>query len=118
MRWRVLSAGFGNNTPNCYKGAPVGYGNPTAIPGWSYTGSVSGTGATVRTAVDAQGVVHSFANGVPRITNLGLLVEQAATNMLSEQCSRCKPIRHHHGGELDAQLLWNRIGCLDGWRDV
>lgn len=49
------------------------------LPGWSYTGSVSGTGATVRTAENSSGAIVSFANGVPRITDLGLADEAAYT---------------------------------------
>lgn len=55
--------------------------NPSSIPGWSYSGSVSGTGATVRTALASNGTVVSFANGLPRITDLGLLIEESRINL-------------------------------------
>lgn len=57
--------------------------DPSLLSGWSYTGSVSGTGSTVRTALNSAGAVVPFANGVPRITDLGLLIEEARTNALT-----------------------------------
>lgn len=56
------------------------FGSFLGIPGAVYTGSVSGTGATVRTATDSAGNIITFANGVPRITDQGILIEGAATN--------------------------------------
>jgi hypothetical protein len=53
----------------------------TSAPGVTYTGSVSGTGGANRTAVDAAGDVLTFANNIPRITKLGLLVELASANI-------------------------------------
>jgi hypothetical protein len=58
------------------------YASFTAMPGASYSGSVSGGGATVRTAVNSAGAVVRFADGAPRITDLGLLVEEARTNII------------------------------------
>jgi hypothetical protein len=48
---------------------------PTFLPGWS----VSRTGAG--TAWNARGELEPFASGAVRITDLGLLVEPAATNL-------------------------------------
>jgi hypothetical protein len=53
--------------------------NPAAIPGWSF--SRTDTNGTA-TALDLAGNVIQFATGVPRITNRGLLVEEARTNLL------------------------------------
>jgi len=50
------------------------YGSATQLPGWSFARS------STKTALDASGVLHTFTSGVPAITNLGLSVEQAATN--------------------------------------
>ena len=74
----AISVNFVGSPAACYNGSRLGL--YASIPGWSYSGSVSGTGATVRTATDLSGNIYTFANGVPRITNKGLLVEQAATN--------------------------------------
>jgi hypothetical protein len=64
----------------CLNGVRVG--NFLSLPGATYSGSVSGTGATVRTALNSAGQVVNFANGVPRVTDLGLLDELAATNIV------------------------------------
>jgi hypothetical protein len=53
--------------------------NPAAIPGWSF--SRTDTNGTA-TALDLAGNVIQFATGVPRITNRGILVEEARTNLL------------------------------------
>jgi hypothetical protein len=51
--------------------------SPAAIPGWSF--SRTDTNGTA-TALDLAGNVIQFATGVPRITNRGILVEEARTN--------------------------------------
>lgn len=51
---------------------------PAAIPGWSF--SRTDTNGTA-TALDLAGNVIQFATGVPRITNRGILVEEARTNL-------------------------------------
>lgn len=68
------------NGAYCANGQPVS--NFLSLPVASYTGSVSGTGATVRTAATSSGNLNTFANGVPRITDLGLLIEEARTNLV------------------------------------
>jgi len=54
--------------------------SPAAIPGWSF--SRTDTNGTA-TALDLAGNVIQFATGVPRITNRGILVEEARTNKLT-----------------------------------
>lgn len=54
-------------------------GAVAAIPGWSF--SRTDTNGTA-TALDLAGNVIQFATGVPRITNRGILVEEARTNLL------------------------------------
>jgi hypothetical protein len=53
--------------------------SPANIPGWSF--SRTDTNGTA-TALDLAGNVIQFATGVPRITNRGILVEEARTNLL------------------------------------
>jgi hypothetical protein len=53
--------------------------SPANIPGWSF--SRTDTNCTA-TALDLAGNVIQFATGVPRITNRGILVEEARTNLL------------------------------------
>jgi len=53
--------------------------NPANIPGWSF--SRTDTNGTA-TALDLAGNVIQFATGVPRITNRGILVEEARTNVV------------------------------------
>lgn len=48
----------------------------SAIPGWSFARASAGT------ALDQAGNVVQFASGVPRITDRGLLIEEARTNLL------------------------------------
>lgn len=50
--------------------------NPARMPGWSFAR------ASVGTATDLAGNVIQFASGEPRITNRGLLIEEARTNLL------------------------------------
>jgi hypothetical protein len=52
--------------------------SPAGIPGWSF--SRTDTNGTA-TALDLAGNVIQFATGVPRITNRGILVEEARTNL-------------------------------------
>lgn len=73
----ALQADFVNGV---YSLGPTRTGSFLALPGASYSGSVSGTGATVRTALMSSGAIVNFANGVPRITDLGILIEEARTN--------------------------------------
>jgi hypothetical protein len=54
--------------------------SPANIPGWSF--SRTDTNGTA-TALDLAGNVIQFATGVPRITNRGILVEEARTNQLA-----------------------------------
>jgi hypothetical protein len=54
--------------------------SPANIPGWSF--SRTDTNGTA-TALDLAGNVIQFATGVPRITNRGILVEEARTNSVT-----------------------------------
>lgn len=54
------------------------YADATQIPGWSYSGSTSN--GMPRYAETRAGKLVPFANGVPRITDRGLLIEEARTN--------------------------------------
>lgn len=53
--------------------------SPAAIPGWSF--SRTDTNGTA-TALDLAGNVIQFSTGTPRITNRGILVEEARTNVI------------------------------------
>jgi hypothetical protein len=53
--------------------------SPAAIPGWSFSRTDTNG---IATALDLAGNVIQFATGVPRITNRGILVEEARTNLL------------------------------------
>jgi hypothetical protein len=68
----ILSLDF---TKKSYSLNGTAYTDPTLIPGWAYTG---GPG----TAENNNSTVLSFAQNVPRITTWGLLMEEAATNLL------------------------------------
>ena len=52
------------------------YSAPTSLPGWTFTRASTGYAET------AAGALTSFASGAPRITDKGLLVEEARTNLL------------------------------------
>jgi hypothetical protein len=51
---------------------------PSSLPGWSFAR------AGTATAVDLAGNVVQFATGVPRITNRGILVEEARSNLVTQ----------------------------------
>ncbi len=51
-------------------------GIPSALPGYTFTRASTGY------AEDTYGNLISFASGVPRITNKGVLIEEARTNLL------------------------------------
>jgi hypothetical protein len=51
--------------------------SPANIPGWSFSRTDTNG---IATALDLAGNVIQFATGVPRITNRGILVEEARTN--------------------------------------
>jgi hypothetical protein len=53
--------------------------SPANIPGWSFSRTDTNG---IATALDLAGNVIQFATGVPRITNRGILVEEARTNLL------------------------------------
>lgn len=64
-------------TRNLYRsGTPIVKGNPANLPGWTFTRASTGYAETVA------GTLVSFASGAPRITDKGLLVEEARTNLL------------------------------------
>lgn len=67
----VLSADF---VQSVYRMGTGRYTSPSDIPGWSFTR------ASVGTALNAAGQILSFASGQPRITDLGILIEEARTN--------------------------------------
>ena len=68
----TLGADFTNGQ---YQLNGLRYSAPSLLPGWSFSRSGAGT------ALDSAGNVISFATGVPRITDRGLLVEEARTNL-------------------------------------
>lgn len=74
-----------------YRRGFAGSSSLTALPSWTFTRAGLGTAET------AGGGVQTFATGVPRITDRGLLVERAATNHLP------------YSQEID-QPLWNKVG--------
>ena len=49
--------------------------NPASLPGWTFTRASTGYAET------AAGALVAFASGAPRITDKGLLVEEARTNL-------------------------------------
>jgi hypothetical protein len=55
------------------------------VVGWSFTRASTGT------ARNAAGVISSFASSVPRITDLGLLVETASNNLLLQSSMGVSP---------------------------
>lgn len=70
-------ATFGSNfTTNQYQLSGAVYGVPSSIPGWTFTRASTGYAETVA------GALVAFASGAPRITDKGLLVEEARTNLL------------------------------------
>lgn len=73
----TLQLGFTTNSGSglyCLKGTR--YGRFLDVPGASFSR------ASTKTALTSSGAVVSFASGVPAITDLGLLVEGAGTNLL------------------------------------
>ena len=50
--------------------------SPSDLPGWTFSRTGAGT------ALDLADNVVNFATGVPRITNRGILIEEARTNLL------------------------------------
>lgn len=70
----LLFVGPGTPAIPFYKVNGVVYADPSLIPGWSFTR------ASTKTAQTSSGLVVSFASGVPAITDLGFLVEEARTN--------------------------------------
>jgi hypothetical protein len=65
-----------NPAAGVYCQTGTSFARPDQIPGWSYTRT--GT----ETAPDASGVLQTFAANVPAITNLGMQVWEARTNVL------------------------------------
>lgn len=51
------------------------FSSPSDIPGWSFAR------ASIGTAVNSAGTIITFASGQPRITDLGLLIEESRTNL-------------------------------------
>jgi len=69
-------ATFGSNfTTNQYQLSGAVYGVPSSIPGWTFTRASTGYAET------AAGALVAFASGAPRITDKGLLIEEARTNV-------------------------------------
>lgn len=76
-----LSMNFNSTGQNCKDGQTVS--SYSALPGFTLaSGSLSGTGATSATSYDATGKVIDFTLPTTRITNAGILVEAAATNLI------------------------------------
>jgi hypothetical protein len=69
----TLSANFAGSA---YRMGTARYSSPSDLPGWSFTR------ASVGWAKDSLGNDVQFLSGVPRITELGLLVEESRTNFL------------------------------------
>ena len=61
---------------NYYRGSGALGSSPSALPGYTFTRASTGY------AEDTNGNLISFASGVPRITNKGVLIEEARTNLL------------------------------------
>lgn len=55
------------------------------VTGWSFTRSGAGT------ARNAAGLISSFASGVPRITDMGLLIESTSSNLLLQSTMGVAP---------------------------
>jgi hypothetical protein len=64
-----------NFSTGLYQSNSSSYNDPTVIPGFLFSRASTGT------APNAAGTVLSFASGQPRITDLGLLVEESRTNL-------------------------------------
>lgn len=64
-----------------YKRVNDRYADVALIPGWGYSGSASN--GMPRYAETRAGKLVPFANGVPRITDRGLLIEEARTNKVT-----------------------------------
>jgi hypothetical protein len=70
-------ATFGSDfTASQYQLNGAVYSSPTSLPGWTFTRASTGYAET------AAGALVAFASGAPRITDKGLLVEEARTNLL------------------------------------
>jgi hypothetical protein len=83
----TLKADFAaNGGQGVYCEAGQRFGSFLAMPGASFTRASSGT------ATDSTGGVHTFAAGVPRITDLGLLVEEARTNFVTWSQDLTNPV--------------------------
>lgn len=64
---------FAGSSPSCFKNSRIS--TPTAAPGWSFSRASTGYGQT------SAGLLVNFGSGVPRITDQGILIEGAATNV-------------------------------------
>lgn len=74
-----LGATFGADfTTSQYQLSGAVYSAPTSLPGWTFTRASTGYAETVA------GVLVPFASGAPRITDKGLLVEEARTNVATD----------------------------------
>jgi len=70
-------ATFGSDfTTNQYQLSGAVYGVPSSLPGFTFTRASTGYAQTVA------GTLTSFASGAPRITDRGMLIEEARTNLL------------------------------------
>lgn len=83
---------------------------PAIMPGWSFSR------AGVGTMFNAAGVIESFASGVPRITDRGLLVERAATNLLlrSQEFDNAAWTKVSGGNGADPTVTANAAVAPDG----
>ena len=61
---------------NYYRGSGAQGSSPSALPGYNFTRALAAYGE------DTAGNLIQFASGVPRITNKGVLIEEARTNVL------------------------------------
>ena len=81
--------------------------SPANIPGWSF--SRTDTNGTA-TALDLAGNVIQFATGIPRITNRGILVEEARTNLLE----RSQEFDNAYWTKNNATVSANQTASPDG----
>lgn len=65
-----------NFAPGIYAKDGTLYATPDLVPGWTFSRALAGYGQT------AAGALTSFISGAPRITDQGLLIEAAATNVM------------------------------------
>jgi len=89
---------------NRYRLASSQTGNPANLPGWTFTRASTGYAET------AAGALVAFASGAPRITDKGLLVEEARTNLLL----RSQEFDNASWGKTNATVTADNTAAPDG----